>query len=248
MDNGALYDSTRQVFDDCAPVYLAEDKHWGADLDIIRKSSDLHRPADVIELGTGHAWHLANLFRIASSSVSRLVGIDYSSQMLKQAQSLLREVEFKGIALEEKVELLQCDMLDLERFARSFDVALCLNNTLGNIPGSDSTSAANRRGAALAEAGRVLRPEGKLVLSVYNANRISTENQYGEVFGVDIDASDRKSHDYIVEFYPTNSRYYSHWFFESEISHLLQENGFEIDILETRQKRIVCMATNSGTP
>jgi hypothetical protein len=44
----------------------------------------------------GYAWHLANLFFVASVNFKRVVGVDYSDKMLEKARVLLSSISYNG--------------------------------------------------------------------------------------------------------------------------------------------------------
>lgn len=237
-----LVQTTKQVFDECAPVYLKEDKHWGCDLDIISEYVEKFKEPEVIELGTGYAWHLANLFFVDFTNLKRVIGIDYSNKMLDRARAFLNSVFYNGRPLIEKVELQNEDILSLPYDDESFDVAICLNNTLGNIPAETFKKAKEQRKKALKEIKRILRKSGFLILSVYNSDRLAEEDTYGEVFELDHELSDLETFDLVVRYKETGTPYYSHWFSKNEITQLLLDMSFRVVETEKRKKRIVIVA------
>lgn len=237
-----LMRSTKQVFDECATVYLREDKHWGCDLDIISEYVEKFKESEIIELGTGHAWHLANLFFITSTKLKRVVGIDYSDKMLEQARTLLNSILLNGRPLIDKVELKKADILSLPFEDESFDVTLLLNNTLGNIPGETFDKAKGQRKKALSEIRRVLRQSGFLITSVYNSNKLTEEDRYGKVFELDHRHSNLETLDLVVRFKESGTPYYSHWFTTNEIRQLLYDVSFRVVVVEERGKRIIVVA------
>lgn len=237
-----LIQSTKQVFDECSSVYLKEDKHWGCDLDIISEYVEKFKEPDIIELGTGYAWHLANLFFVSSVNLRRIVGVDYSENMLAKARELLSSIMYNGHPLTEKIELHKADILSLPFENESFDVAILLNNTLGNIPSETFDKAKEERKKALTEIRRVLRQSGFLILSVYNASKLTEEDKYGEVFELDHALSNLETFDLIVRFKKTETPYYSHWFSRNEICQLLYDVSFRVVEVEERKKRIVVVA------
>jgi SAM-dependent methyltransferase len=240
--NVDLIKTTKQVFDECAPVYLKEDKHWGCDLDIISEYVEKFKEPEIIELGTGYAWHLANLYFVAPCNLKRVVGIDYSEKMLEMARTLLSSISYNGQPLIERIELRKADILSLPFDDESFNVAILLNNTLGNIPAESFYKAKQKRKKALTEIKRILKNSGFLILSVYNADRLTEEDKYGKVFELDHNLSNLETFDLIVRFKETGTPYYSHWFTKNEICQLLYDVSFRVVELEVRKKRIVIVA------
>lgn len=237
-----LVKSTKQVFDECAQIYLKEDKHWGCDLDIISEYVEKFGEPEIVELGTGYAWHLANLFFITSNKLKRVVGIDYSDKMLERANALLNSISLNGRPLIEKVELRKADILSLPFDSENFDVALLLNNTLGNIPAETFDRARDQRKRALSEIRRILRQSGYLILSVYNSRKLTEEDKYGEVFELDHNLSNLDTLDLVVRYKETGTPYYSHWFSANEIRQLLYDVSFRVVAVEERGKRLVVVA------
>jgi SAM-dependent methyltransferase len=234
--------TTKQVFDECAPIYLKEDKHWGCDLDIISEYVEKFKESEVIELGTGHAWHLANLFFTTSNKLKSVVGIDYSEKMLERANTLLSSIFQNGHPLIEKVKLQKADILSLPFDNENFDVALLFNNTLGNIPAETFDKARGQRKKALSEIRRILRQSGYLILSVYNSRKLAEEDKYGEVFELDHGLSNLDTLDLVVRYKETGAPCYSHWFSTNEIRQLLFDVSFKVVMAEERGKRIVVVA------
>jgi len=237
-----LAQTTNAVFDACASVYLQEDKHWGCDLDIIKKYIEYFPGPEILDLGAGHAWHLANLYFVSSARIKRSVGIDYSGEMLARARALLGGMFHEGQSLLEKIELRQADICDMDLAGETFDVGMLLNNTLGNLPGATFKDARNQRKRALHLLRGALRVGGYLIVSVNNAHKLTEEDKYGDVFELDHDLSDLRTMDLVVRFKKTKMPYYSHWFTLHEIRQLLFEGGFRIGLAEEREKRIIVVA------
>ncbi len=237
-----LAQTTHQVFEECAAVYLKEDKHWGCDLDIILEYVEKIKDPEVIELGTGHAWHLVNMFLLSSSNLKRTVGVDYSEQMLQHAKSMISSTFQNGVALIHKIQLQKADILSLPFDDGSFNIALLLNNTLGNISANTFNESKQQRKKALGETRRILRQTGYLILSVFNSEKLTEEDTYGEVFELDRKLSDLNSADLVIRYKSTQTPYFSHWFSKNEICRLLYDASFKIVALEKRRKRIVVVA------
>lgn len=237
-----LFQTTKQVFSECASEYLKEDKHWGSDLDFIRDAIGRFTNPSIIDLGTGSAFHLLSLFFLTQTNLQRVVGVDYSKSMLEQAKQNLSSIYFDNRSLLEKIELYEGNILNLPFKDREFDIAIFLNNLLGNIPCSSIYKSESQRIRVLREMRRVLRPHGSLVISVYNSSKFSKEDGYGEVFEIDENLSNLETFDVVVRYKKTGTPGYSHWFGKDEICNLLSDQGFKIIELEERRKRIVISA------
>jgi SAM-dependent methyltransferase len=234
------------VFDQCSAVYLREDKHWGCDLDIIKKYIERYLNPEIFEVGAGPAWHLANLYFVSSAKIKRAVGIDYSPRMLAQARAFLSGMFFEGRPLLEKVELLEADICNVTLVPEAFDIGLLLNNTLGNLPGKTFADARNERKRALHVLHESLRVGGYLIVSVNNADKLTEEDKYGDVFELDHDLSNLSTMDLVVRLKKTQTPYYSHWFTANEVRQLLYEAGFRIQQLDERESRLVVVGQKTG--
>jgi SAM-dependent methyltransferase len=239
----------KKVFDECSYLYLREDKHWGGDLDIIREYAEKFPELSILDVGAGYAWHLANLLFIVSSStrITKAIALDYSENMLQKAAEFLGSIHLGDKPLTEYVELKHGNILSLHFDSNSFDVVLCLNNTLGNIPGKKFEDAAINRIKALKEINRVLRPGGYLILSVYNADKLAGIDNYGDVFELDHSLSCIDNFDLVIRFKKTNTCYYSHWFRDQEIKSFLSDTRFGLIEMEHRKQRIVVVVQKGGT-
>ena len=233
-----------EAIDECKDFYIREDKHWGGDLDVIRKYVEKFCELSILDVGVGYAWHLANLLFIIPSSVriTRTIGLDYSEKMLQKAAEFLASFCPGGRCAREHMQLKHGDILSLPFERDSFDVVLCLNNTLGNISGGEFKDAAINRCKALKEINRVLRVGGYIILSVYNADRFASKHSYGNVFELDPSLSSLDSFDFVIRVKNKDVLFYSHWFNDQEITTLLRDTCFDLSEVEHRQKRIVVVA------
>jgi len=242
---GDLTESTFLVFEGCSDLYLAEDKHWGADLDIIRGVVNGYGDVRLLDAGCGPGWHLVNVGYLCPQ-FSRRVGLDYSERMLAVAERFIAQA---GMLAE--INLVLGDILEMPFKDAEFDVVLCLANTLGNLPGHAFEESTQVRRKALQELRRVLRGGGALVLSVYNADRLAEQERYGRVFILDPHASQMETNDLVIRFYDPNDEdtdgtpYYSHWFTADEVRSLVADSGFRVLDSEERKSRIVLVARPS---
>lgn len=229
---------TYKSFCICSSRYIQEDKHWGCDLDIIKSEINEKENVRILDIGCGTAWHLINL-RYLIPDGFQLIGIDYSEDMLEVArESIMLNKMQKDISLKKR------DILATKFEDNSFDIVICLNNTLGNLPSPDIKGSLSRRRKALHEIGRILNRKGKLILSIYNAQKLDLKD-YGGIFKVDYERSILSCNDIILWFSLASREiffYYSHWFTKEEIIQLLEENNFMIGSLEFRRERIVIVA------
>jgi len=234
--------STKQVFDLCSACYLREDHHWDAFGDVVlRVVEGKPRPA-ILDAGCGPGWHLTLLAR--NTSPQRLIGVDFSRHMIAEARRRLAEA-----GLDDRVEFRITDLRRMPFECGSFDVALCMNNTLGNIICHSLEMAECERSNALGELRRVLFADGgTLILSVYDHESLELDGGYGNVFTLDRDLSRLETGDLVVRYCapPETDRagipYYSHWFSASELHDLLERNGFTARSTITRGAAICVIA------
>lgn len=72
-----------------APHYIREDKHWGADLDIIKLTIDellsrTKKRIHYLDVGCGTGFHVASIGEIYPEI--SITGADYSPPMLREAR------------------------------------------------------------------------------------------------------------------------------------------------------------------
>ncbi len=136
-----------EAYDLAAPLYDAWKWQalWrAAELPFIRAVLEPQGPARLLDVGCGTGWYLQHL----SPWCAEAVGVDLSQGMLAQARRRLPEAE-----------LVQADARDLPFGEGRFDLVLS-TRVLSHIAGPE---------AALAEARRVLRPGGLVVVSDVDA-------------------------------------------------------------------------------
>lgn len=129
------------------------DRYYNAAFARIVEEMQGDKGATVLDLGCGYCYHTA---RLAKSDLA-ITGVDFSEAALARARETLRDA-----GIEERVRLQQGDATKLPFADRSFDNVL-LWGVLMHIPEAEK---------ALAEAARVLKPGGKLVLSENNARSL----------------------------------------------------------------------------
>lgn len=122
-------------------------RHFHADREAVLRNAT----GRVLELGVGTG---ANL-RFYPSTVTELVGIDPFKNMLDRARAAVERIEREGAGgLPFQVRLHQADAEALPYHDASFDTVVAFL-TLCTVPGA---------GRAAAEAHRVLRPDGRLLV------------------------------------------------------------------------------------
>jgi len=164
--------------------------------------------------------------------------------MIAEARKALTESALNG-----NVQLCVADVRDMPFRNGEFDVALCMNNTLGNIIDSSVETAARARTNALRELRRLLAEDGgTLVLSVYRREALRLEGAYGRLFVLDHGLSRLDSGDLVVRYCAHPSRtetgipYYSHWFKVEELEQLLERTGFALKRVDVDGSAICVVA------
>lgn len=146
----------RQNFDRFAAFYDDDYRDYDADLSaILEIAEEQARVAGgaVVELGCGTGRVLLPL----AQSNHRVTGVDVSPALLAVAR---RKVEAAGV--ERFVALVERDMRDTGLPGASFAFAVCTSNTLMHF------STPEEQAAVLAEAYRLLAPEGIFLIDLFN--------------------------------------------------------------------------------
>ncbi|MFH1592507.1 MAG: methyltransferase domain-containing protein [Candidatus Woesearchaeota archaeon] len=113
---------------------------------------------NILEIGCGYG----RLLEVLSLKAKKVIGIDYSKQLLNKAkQKLIGKTNAE-------LRLMNAKKLDFED--NSFDYVVCLDNTYGNMPGIEFQ--------VLKEMVRVCKPKGEIIISVFseNAKDVQIEN------------------------------------------------------------------------
>ena len=150
--------------------------------------------------------------------------------------------------MQRNITLIKQEILSMEFDDNSFDIVICLNNTLGNLPTNNIKHSIKKRLKALQEMNRILSNKGKLILSVYNSDKLDLDN-YGDNFKVDYKNSILANNDIILSFTLKKREkhfFYSHWFTKEEIVQLLEKNNFMVEFLEFRKERIITVNNKIG--
>lgn len=184
-----------------------------ADLKFVMRH--LRRPGRVLDLGCGTGRMTIPL----AQAGHQVVGVDLSLPMLQVAR--------QKATLPGSITFAQANIVDLSSFQdATFDAALCLFSTLSMIAGQDA------RDRAIAEALRVLRPGGLLILHVHQLG-----HHWGTKAGRRLllrDIVRRMLHrpdagDFPMPALPGSPAWTMHVFSRREVCRLLHRSGFVID-------------------
>lgn len=253
--SNSLYNEVRTCFDIASDAYIDSDENWGNDTDLILEFSgkeyrrtqrlqnelcysDYPNRLRLLYAGCGTGSLLMNL--LTEDNIFSIVGVDYSRRMIELSSELLHEDVAKN-----NLTLLCGDFLTSFFNESSFDMAICLNNTLGNLVNTNIHYSSYVREDCIQYFHKILSEHGILVLSVYNAECFESKKEYSKFMKLIPSMCDFKNNDFILEFTRYNIQphlFYTHWFTEEEIVSLISTCGFHIDRLIKRDKRIIVKA------
>jgi 2-polyprenyl-6-hydroxyphenyl methylase/3-demethylubiquinone-9 3-methyltransferase len=108
---------------------------------------------NVLDAGCGFGRHL----KLISHNIKKGIGIDYDSKAIKDAKTNTKRIR--------NLEFYVASIYDIPFPDNFFGLILCLNHTFGNLP---------KHKPAIKEMLRVLRPGGKIILTVHN-NKIKDD-------------------------------------------------------------------------
>lgn len=242
-----LMASTLRLFEECAADYIRGDLHWGGDIDVLLRAASTYPSLRVVDLGSGSCWHLGNLLRLLSGCIKRAYAVDASHAMIDEAKHSLGLIRCNGKTLADQISFYLEDIRETSIEHGNVELAMMMNNTIGNITGADPADSAAERLRALVHANQLLVSSGLLVLSVYDVRKLQVPSSYMGVFTIDLDLSDFETGDIVVRYTKTGTPCYSHWFRAEELKSLIEQAGFSIVAMEHRHERIVVSCSKSNT-
>lgn len=122
----------------------------------------------ILDVGCGFGRHI----KILAPVVKEVVGIDKNPSMVEKAKRELAE--------HKNVKFLTRDAQNTRLKANSFDLVICMTNTFGNF--------INTKLKSLSEMARVLKPNGKIIISVYSEKALDTRITDYKNVGLHIEA------------------------------------------------------------
>jgi len=168
----------------------------------------------ILEVGCGYG----RLLEIIGGNANLAVGLDFSWSLLKRAKSDLANIQSVLLALALAQQIPFKD--------GSFNCALCVNATFGNMPGLEL--------AVLAEMKRTLKPGGKIILSVFSENAREAQIENYQRLGLKIEKEDSIS-------IQTREGLFSRRFSKNDLRKLFERIGLACEI--TRLCPISYLAT-----
>ena len=144
------FESIASDWDDLRELHVADGDVEAAMLDVV---ADLDID-ELLDIGTG----TGRVLEIFAPSISRGVGLDLSSKMLNLARTRLDQAQLRHCSVQ------YGSAYDIERPARSVDVAV-LHHVLHFL---------DDPAEAIAQAGRTLRPHGRLVIVDFAPHQIES--------------------------------------------------------------------------
>ena len=246
--HSSLAHRSLELYDFIKDEYLGLDRCWGEDMDIIKDeiTRSMHK-CQVLDAGCGPGWHAMQCSQF--DNVAKVQGLDFSMGMIASAQNrVYRNTPNK------QIEFHVHDLLKPLGDFGFFDLAISMNNVLGNVLSCDISTAESDRRQFLDNLRSHLTPSGRAIFSVYMQTYMPQDCVHGEDKGFRIlDESEPHNGDLIIEYNPMPAldfSYYSHWFSEEELGNLLSESGFEIfQIIERPPRNIIISGLiNSNIP
>jgi len=177
---------------------------FAGDIDLI---SGLENGKDRLEVGCGHGRLLKNLSEVSN----KVVGIDFSEEQVKKALKQTSE------NINVNVELMNAENMNFKD--DYFDEVLCLNCTLGNMPGIELR--------VLNEMKRVVKRGGRIIVRVFANNekvRLAQHENYKRLGFTGI----KDEGSAVI----TDEGFYSRRFSKDDLQKLFNDSGMEPDIRE----------------
>lgn len=239
-----IYSDIRECFIINADNYLDDDNHWGNDVDFIYTEGKklqyiLNRKINIIYIGVGPGRILFDILT-QRQFYDYIKCIDYSPRMIELTRKRLEELEEIDPGSTSACELELCDFLSQGLKPAYYDMALLLNNTLGNIIVDRSIQKGIE--TSLNSIRTSIRPKGILILSVYNADKFSVFNCH---YTRDLKLISKLSpQDYLLKLEKKGVErlFVSHWFTKDELHKYLESAGFNVVRYEERRERIIISA------
>ena len=93
--NSSLARKSYELYEAIANDYLSLDKHWGEDLDIIVEAIGEKGKVAMLDAGCGPGWHICRCLEVFGNKIERIVGLDFSKNMLEYASDKLNKSFYK---------------------------------------------------------------------------------------------------------------------------------------------------------
>jgi SAM-dependent methyltransferase len=204
IETNASTDPSAGSLDGWLTAEAAALKRFGAE------AADNQERARLLDVGCGFGRHLIRL--ATDMPAVTALGIDMIPGMVAEAA---HDARIAG--LDSRLYFCQDDAVSLDTCRDGeFDAAICMTNTLGNLE-------EGKAAAAIRQIHRVLKPDGKLLISVYSA--ASVPPRLTSYRDVKLHVSERGKRIKAAE--GLESSYFS----ENELRQLVSANGFEVTAL-----------------
>lgn len=176
----------------------------------------------ILDVGCGEGRHAALL---AQEGIS-ISGVDNNATMIEKATANIKYDQM----ISDRVDLYLEDARKMHFQNETFDDVICMTNTFGNMPGIEQQ--------VLNEIARVLKPNGKLVLSVYcsELSYVELRSATYRNIGLRIKYS---NHNYIE----TQEGLYSRHFSKDDLEALCRSTGLVPDVQTFTPLAYLCEAT-----
>jgi ubiquinone/menaquinone biosynthesis C-methylase UbiE len=165
--------------------------------------------ANVLDVGCGDGRNIQDIVNISKN----ITGVDHNPDYIEIA---------KGNFKDKKVKFLSCEAIDLPFDSNNFDFVICMA-TFGNFQ--------DQKIQALKEMKRVLRPEGRLILSIFSENSLDARKEFYNNSGISFEVVD----DGKIKFTTSDTdASYSEQFNEEEMNSFFSKAGFKVnDVIRT---------------
>lgn len=163
----------------------------------------------LLDVGCGEARHLA----ILANKASHLVGVDINETAIENGRKRLAK---EGLA---HIDLIHGDAETLTAAENYFDYVICMLNTFGNF--------GKHQLPILNQMKRVLKPDGKIFISVYTYQALGTQLKLYPLLGYTID---KYNDNYVWATMPTGQKMKSERFTKMKLLELFEKADLNSDI------------------
>ncbi len=192
-----------------------EIKKWfQEEIDYLKR--DIKPDSKILDVGCGFGRHI----KVLAPFSEEVVGVDNNGDMLNKAKQNLSN--FKNIKL-----FIQ-DAQKLEFDDASFDYIICMTNTFGTF--------LNKKQKILREMKKVLKQNGKIIISVYSEKATNVRIKNYEKVGLHIEKM-KDGKIYLKEGHITEQ------FSNRQLVRLFESVGLKVNIIELTPISYLCIAT-----
>lgn len=195
--------------------------------EFLQTLAETNRSSHFIDVGCGAGRH-ASLLAREGAVVS---GVDNNATMIEKATA---NIKYDG-TISDRVDLYLEDATKMHFQSETFDFVVCMTNTFGNMPDIEQE--------VVDEMARLLKPNGKLILSVYcdERNYIDLRSRTYTEIGLQIKHCNQKS----IE---TREGLYSRHFSKGELEAVCRSAGLVPEAKQFTPLAYLCEASKVPSP